>query len=247
MMLLSLLANPAVRPKCHYWPRKKQVLSNGARRKILRCAEGISLWLAMMFMLFVHPLYADARTMEPEPPGQLYLVDRKSGWQEPALVLDSRFEVQVTGLLAQTHLTRTFRNTSDAWQEGLFVFPLPEQASIYGLTMTVGDRRIVGRLQPRARARRHYEKAKQGGQKAATVEQSRPNLFTSRVANIAPGEEVLIEVQYQQPVSYRHGEFEIRLPTTLTPRYMPGTPVSTPAGAWRSRLVPAYQRSRRCR
>ena len=233
MMLLSLLAHPVVRPECHR-PSLKPLLSTRARRNMIRCAEGISLWLAMVLMLFVHPLYAEARAMESEQPGQLYLVDRKSAWQEPALVLDSRFDVQVTGLLAQTHLTRTFRNTSDVWQEGLFVFPLPEQASVYGLTMTVGERRIVGQLQPRAQARQNYEKAKQAGQKAATVEQNRPNLFTSRIANIAPGEEVTVEVQYQQPVSYRHGELELRLPTTLTPRYMPGAPVSAPASAWQS-------------
>ena len=82
--------------------------------------------------------------------------------------------------------------------------------------MTVGERRIVGQLQP-GPGRQNYEKAKQAGQKAATVEQNRPNLFTSRIANIAPGEEVTVEVQYQQPVNYRHGEFELRLPTTLTP------------------------------
>ncbi|MGC8120329.1 marine proteobacterial sortase target protein [Marinobacter sp. VGCF2001] len=233
MMLLSLLATPTVRPECHHQPLKRAP-SVGARRTMIRCAEGISLWLAVVLMLFVHPLYAEARAMDAEQPGQLYLVDQKSAWQEPALVLDSRFDVQVTGLLAQTRLTRTFRNTSDVWQEGVFVFPLPEQASVYGLTMTVGDRRIVGQLQPRARARQEYEKAKQAGQKAATVEQNRPNLFTSRIANIAPGEEVTVDVQYQQPVSYRHGEFELRLPTTLTPRYMPGKPVAKPASAWRS-------------
>ena len=240
MMLLSLLANPVVRPECHR-PSLKPMLSTRARRNMIRCAEGISLWLAMVLMLFVHPLYAEARAMESEQPGQLYLVDRKSAWQEPALVLDSRFDVQVTGLLAQTHLTRTFRNTSDVWQEGLFVFPLPEQASVYGLTMTVGERRIVGQLQPRAQARQNYEKAKQAGQKAATVEQNRPNLFTSRIANIAPGEEVTVEVQYQQPVNYRHGEFEFvclpRLPPdTCRAPLFPRPPVhGNPAGHYPQR------------
>ena len=89
MMLLSLLANPVVRPECHH-PSLKPLLSTRARRNMIRCAEGISLWLAMVLMLFVHPLYAEARAMESEQPGQLYLVDRKSAWQEPALVLDSR-------------------------------------------------------------------------------------------------------------------------------------------------------------
>lgn len=232
-MLLSLLANPAVRPDCHQ-QLKTPALSAPIRRKMVRCVEGISLWLAMMLMLFVHPLYAEARTMDMEQPGQLYLLDHKSAWQEPALVLDSQFSVSVSGLLAQTRLTRTFRNTSDEWQEGIFVFPLPEQATVYGLTMTVGDRRIVGQLQPKAKARETYEQAKDAGQKAATMEQNRPNLFTSRIANIAPGEEVTVDVHYQQPVTYRHGQFELRLPTTLTPRYMPGAPLPAPETAWQS-------------
>lgn len=32
--------------------------------------EGISLWLAVLMMLFVHPLYAEARPMGVEHPGQ---------------------------------------------------------------------------------------------------------------------------------------------------------------------------------
>ncbi|PSF05095.1 marine proteobacterial sortase target protein [Marinobacter fuscus] len=233
MMLLSLRAAPSTRPPTPV-SRPVRGLSRLARFSWLRCAEGISLWLAMVLMLFVHPMYAEAGPLEAEQPGQLYLIDHKSAWQEPALVLDSRFQVSVSGLLAQTRLTRTFRNTSDRWQEGIFVFPLPGQAAVYGLTMTVGERRIEGEIQPRAQARTTYQQARESGRKAATVEQNRPNLFTSRIANIPPGEAVTVELRYQQPVAYRRGEFELRLPTTLTPRYMPGTPVSSPAGSWQA-------------
>jgi len=236
MMLLSLLANPAVRadlyPQTTRTPRP--LIS---KRRWLRCAEGVSLWLAVLLMLFVHPLYAEAsdrQAGQAGEAGQLYLVDSQGNRQQPALVLDSEFQVRVSGLLAETTLTREFRNTSDSWHEGIFVFPLPERAAVFGLIMTVGERRIVGRIEPRAKARETYEKAKSAGQHAATLEQQRPNLFTSRVANIPPGETVRVEVRYQQPVSYRHGEFELRLPTTLTPRYMPGEPVIETATQWQS-------------
>jgi Ca-activated chloride channel family protein len=236
MMLLSLLANPAVRADLDpQTTRTARPLIS--KRRWLRCAEGVSLWLAVLLMLFVHPLYAEAsdrQAGQAEEAGQLYLVDSQGNRQQPALVLDSEFQVRVSGLLAETTLTREFRNTSDSWHEGIFVFPLPEQAAVFGLTMTVGERRIVGRIEPRAEARETYEKAKSAGQHAATLEQQRPNLFTSRVANIPPGETVRVEVRYQQPVSYRHGEFELRLPTTLTPRYMPGEPVVEAATQWQS-------------
>lgn len=225
-MLLPLFANPAARADlCATRPLK---LKLGAQKR-LRIAEGISLWLAILMMLFVHPLYAEASQEDGKGAGQLYLTNDQSAWQQPALILNSDFNVQVSGLFAQTRLTREFKNTSDRWQEGLFVFPLPEKATVYGLVMTVGERRVVGRLEPKEKARKTYEKAKSSGQHAATVEQQRSNLFTSKIANIPPGETIRVEIQYQQPVSYRQGEFELRLPTTLTPRYIPGEPaVETP-------------------
>ncbi|HLV77687.1 MAG TPA: marine proteobacterial sortase target protein [Marinobacter sp.] len=231
MILLSLRACTASRPESH---RLYPGSPGPGHKRWLRGAEGVSLWLAVLLMLFVHPLYAEAGYARDDQPGQLYLTDTGGGGQQPALILDSRFEVEVTGLLAQTRLVRDFRNTSGRWQEGVFVFPLPDQAAVFGLTMRVGERRIEGHIEPRAQARETYEKARAAGQAAATLEQQRPNLFTSRVANIPPGETVRIEISYQQPVSYRHGQFELSLPTTLTPRYMPGEPVQTPDRQWQA-------------
>ncbi|MEO9700781.1 VIT domain-containing protein, partial [Marinobacter alexandrii] len=206
--------------------------ADSQRRWARRFAEGLSLWLAILLMLFVHPLYAEADQRQSDSVGVLHFVDAAGRWQEPAIVLDSEFDIEVSGLLAETTLSRRFRNTSDAWREGVFVFPLPEKASVYGLTMTVGERTIVGEVQPKAEARKTYEKARSAGQSAANVEQQRPNLFTARVANIPPGETISVELQYQQPVDYRSGEFELRVPTTLMPRYMPGQPAAGQPREW---------------
>ncbi|WP_449285949.1 marine proteobacterial sortase target protein [Marinobacter sp. PE14] len=205
-------------------------VTRGQRIRLKRCLEGISLWLAVMLMLFVHPLYAEAN--ETDKAGQFQFVDGQGQWQEPALVLESDFDVRISGLIADSRLLRSFRNTSDQWREGVFMFPLPEKASVYGLTMKVGERTIEGKVQPKETARRTYEKAKQAGQHAANVEQQRPNLFTARVANIPPGETVSVELKYQQPVQYQAGVFELTVPTTLTPRYMPGKPLSAAPDQW---------------
>lgn len=194
--------------------------------------EGVSLWLAVLLVLFVQPLYAEANTGSEDTAGMLHFVDGKGQWQEPALVLGSDFDVRVSGLIASSRLVRTFRNTSDQWREGVFVFPLPEKASVYGLTMQVGERTIVGEVQPRGQAKKTYEKARDAGHHAATVEQNRPNVFTTRVANIPPRTSVKVELKYQQPVRYQDGFFELSLPTTLTPRYMPGEPLGAGPQQW---------------
>ncbi|MFO7529312.1 MAG: marine proteobacterial sortase target protein [Marinobacter sp.] len=198
-----------------------------SRVRLRRFMEGITLWLAFLLLLFVQPLYAEANVADELQPGLLHFTDSRGEWQEPALVLESDFDVTVSGLIADTRLTRRFRNTSDDWREGVFVFPLPEKASVHALTMTVGERTITGKVRPKEQARQEYAEARDSGRQAATVEQQRPNLFTSRVANIPPGEDITIELRYQQPVDYRDGQFSLRLPTTLTPRYMPGRPLPT--------------------
>mgnify|MGYP000179841045 CR=1 FL=1 len=203
------------------------------RARLRRFLEGITLWLAFLLLLFVQPLYAEANVSDERRSGLLHFTDSQGNWQEPALVLESEFDVTVSGLIADTRLTRRFRNTSGDWREGIFVFPLPEQASVHALTMTVGDRIIKGEVRPKAQARREYAKARDSGRQAAKVEQQRPNLFSSRVANIPPGEDIVVEVRYEQPVTYRDGQFSLRLPTTLTPRYMPGPLVPTDeASGW---------------
>ncbi|MDN6320408.1 MAG: marine proteobacterial sortase target protein [Marinobacter sp.] len=194
--------------------------------------EGVSLWMAFLLILFIQPIYVKASTGVEDTAGALHFVDGKGQWQEPALVLGSEFDVRVSGLIADSKLVRTFGNTSDQWREGVFVFPLPEKASVYGLTMKVGERTIVGEVQPRGEAKKTYEKARNRGRQAATVEQQRPNLFTTRVANIPPGAQVSVELNYQQLVGYQDGIFELSVPTTLTPRYMPGEPLVDAPRQW---------------
>ncbi|GLS28022.1 marine proteobacterial sortase target protein [Marinibactrum halimedae] len=153
--------------------------------------------------------------------GQLMFKGTASGH---ALHLHSEAKVTITGLMAQVELRQTFSNTTDQWQEGVYVFPLPENAAVNRMVMVLGDRRIVGEIKERSEAKKIYQAAKKAGKKAAMTEQERPNLFTQSVANIPPGETVSIELRFQHDVGYESGVFTYQLPTTLTPRYIPSVP-----------------------
>ena len=54
------------------------------------------------------------------------------------------------------------------------------------------------------------------------MQQQRANLFTTSVANVAPGELVVVEIEYLEDLRYENGRFSIRFPMTLTPRYISG-------------------------
>src|SRR6185503_20715077 len=82
---------------------------------------------------------------------------------------------------------------------------------------------IEGMIQEKEEARRTFERAKSEGRKAALVEQQRPNLFTNSVAHIGPNEMVRITIEYQQTLAYENGEYRLRFPLAVTPRYVPAS------------------------
>ena len=72
--------------------------------------------------------------------------------------------------------------------------------------------------------------AKSEGRKATLLEQERPNMFTTSVANIGPNEEIVVAIEYQQTLRYDEGSFGLRFPMAITPRYIPGEPIGEPIG-----------------
>jgi Ca-activated chloride channel family protein len=152
----------------------------------------------------------------------------------PAPTLKTDVRIVVTGIVARASVRQEFTNPSSLWAEGVYVFPLPEDAAVDHLRMHVGDRVIEGVIQERASAKTQYEQAKQQGKRASLVEQERPNVFTTSVANIAPGAAISIEIEYQQTVGYDAGQFRLRFPMVVGPRYIPGapTPGSSTGTGW---------------
>jgi Ca-activated chloride channel homolog len=151
----------------------------------------------------------------------------EQSWLAPQLM--SEVEIRVSGWIARARVVQEFENVSDEVVSAVYVFPLPETAAIDGLTLSVGGRRIVGEIQERGVARASFERGQAQGRKASLVEQQRPNLFTTRVANIRPHETIEVQLTYQQEVRYDAGTFSLEFPATLTPRYLPGATSDGPA------------------
>jgi Ca-activated chloride channel family protein len=139
-------------------------------------------------------------------------------------------EIEVRGLVVEAVVRQRFSNPGDEWMEGVYVFPLPQKAGVHAMRLEVGDRVIEGQMKERQAARKAYEQAKTEGRKASLVEQERPNIFTTSVANIGPGEEVAVRISYQQVLEYDSGRFELRFPMVVGPRYIPGAAASTTSG-----------------
>src|SRR5262245_23185183 len=130
-------------------------------------------------------------------------------------------DLTVSGPTIRARVTQIFRNPTQNWVEATYVYPLPEGDAVDTLTMVIGDRIVIGEIKERQQARVIYEQAKQSGQRAALTEQERPNIFTNSVANIGPGETVLVQIEYQEPVRQSGDIFSLRVPMVIGPRYNP--------------------------
>ena len=198
--------------------------------------------LAILFVTFCMGIAAavEARaetrvqlpTMKPSEAEQGTLLFRSKGEAETcaAPLLHSDIEIRVSGLVARTHVTQTFLNPFDEWFEGVYFFPLPENAAVDRLRMSIGERVVEGEIRERTAAKRDYEAARDSGKRAALLEQERPNVFTSSVANIGPREDIVVEIEYQQTLRYDAGTFSLRFPMTVGARYIPGAPLAGRSG-----------------
>jgi Ca-activated chloride channel family protein len=135
---------------------------------------------------------------------------------------------EVSGFIARVNVVQTFHNPTKEKIEAVYVFPLPHEAAVDNMTMVIGERKIMGIIKRREEARRIYEAALAQGQAAALLEQERPNIFTQSVGNIAPGQEVKIEISYVDVLRYDMGTYEFSFPMVVGPRYIPGSPLSSP-------------------
>ena len=182
-----------------------------------RCLPGALIVVLLLLLLSASTVRAENLALDEVQTGQLLLQAVAGGTYQPALVQGSRVHFDISGLVATVRVEQTFRNHTQRFVEGVYAFPLPEDSAVRYLEMVIGERRIVGKIRERAAAKKAYEVAKRAGKKASLVEQQRPNLFTNRVANIAPGEEVTIHLEYAQAVAFEKGLFSLRFPTTITP------------------------------
>ncbi|MGB5246829.1 MAG: marine proteobacterial sortase target protein, partial [Woeseia sp.] len=183
---------------------------------------------ATLLLLFVlmPPVYA-----QDDAVFDIGLMLHSATGRHAATKLNTDVDIEVSGIVARVTVKQKFRNDGDLWSEGIYTFPLPEDAAVDRMRLQAGERIIEGEIQEKEAAKKTYEKAKREGKRASLVKQQRRNLFTTSVANIAPGETVTIEISYQQTVVYDDATFTLRVPTTLTPRYIPGTPLTDKQGS----------------
>ena len=189
-------------------------------RMVLEDWAGILFAIGIGLLLLATLNAQTARAAEfPEVGAGTLLFQTPDGGFDPTAPLSTDVRISVAGVVARVAIAQRFRNPGAAWAEAVYALPLPDDAAVDTLKMTIGDRVIEGEIHERAQAEKIYGEARAAGQHASLVRQTSANLFTTAVANIAPNESIDITVEYLQTAHYDSGEFTLRLPLTFTPRY----------------------------
>lgn len=137
-------------------------------------------------------------------------------------------KTEISGFVARTEVTQEYENALPNAVEAIYVFPLPHDSAVDGMTMTVGDREIRAVIKEREEARQIYEAARNAGHTAALLDQERPNIFTQSVTNIPPGGTVTIKLSVIELLKYEAGVYQFAFPLVVGPRYIPGAPTGPP-------------------
>ncbi len=194
------------------------------RRRRLHYKDRVLLGILAYFTLALGLRAAYAQGLDAVTAGSFFL--ERPGVEEPlaAARLETKVRMRVSGMVAEVEVNQNFVNESGEFAEGIYAFPLPEDAAVNRLRMRIGSRLIEGEIREKRAAAEVYREARAAGKRASLLTQERPNLFTSRVANLPPGETIEVQISYVQELSYRDGGFSLRFPMALAPRYEPGAP-----------------------
>ena len=135
--------------------------------------------------------------------------------------------VTIDGTIARVHLSQRYANSGSVPIEAIYVFPASTRAAVHGMTLTTGGRVIAARIQESVKAKAEYLAAKAEKKTAALLEEHRPNVFQMSVANLLPGDDVDVEIDWTETIPAVDSTYEFVFPTVVGPRYTGGAATKT--------------------
>lgn len=118
----------------------------------------------------------------------------------------------IEGQVVQVEVTQVLHNLSGRVAEGVYIFPLPADATVSDFQMTVDDQTLEGKLLDRNAARRIYEQIVRGQRDPALLEYLGRGLFQTRAFPIPPGEMRTVRLTYTQLLERKGGLYRFNYP-----------------------------------
>jgi len=135
------------------------------------------------------------------------LIANVDGREMPLTVGYHKVTVEIRDQIARTTIEESFVNHTAGTLEGIFYFPLPQDASISGFGMWIGNELVEADVVERQRAREIYETIKSERRDPALLEWAGGNIFKASVFPIFGHSEKRIKITYTQVLPVRNGSY----------------------------------------
>ncbi len=136
-------------------------------------------------------------------------------------LVGARLLAEAEGGLARIVLEQTFENHHEETLRVTYRMPLPADGAVSGYEFRVGDRTVTGRVEPKAQARERFEQAIVAGKTAGLLEQQRADIFTQEIGNIPSRATIVARITVDLRLAWLpEGQWELRFPTVIGPRYV---------------------------
>jgi Ca-activated chloride channel family protein len=121
--------------------------------------------------------------------------------------------------LAITTITQSYRNAGSKNIEAVYTFPLPLDAVLLEMIVTLGEKTLKGTVLPKQEAEEKYEEAITDGDAPVMLQNPQPGVYTMNVGNLLPTERAQITISYGMFARWQGDSLRYHLPTTIAPRY----------------------------
>lgn len=133
----------------------------------------------------------------------------------PIEVESQRVSATLIDGLARTTVRQTFVNPHGRALEALYVFPVPNGATLVDVAMEVGGQRLEGLVVERQKARQVYDSIVRRKRDPALVEQIGRNKFRLSVFPVLPSEPTVVELTWIEHVPLAAGTYRYVYPLAL--------------------------------
>lgn len=123
------------------------------------------------------------------------------------------------GMICEWHLIQKFTNVNSTHAEIVYTFPLPYQAVLLNIEVTLGEKKLTGLVIEKKQAENRYEETLSNGDTAIMLEQHADDSFGLSLGNIDPNEDCVICIHFAQPLTPTENSLRLMVPTVIAPRY----------------------------
>ena len=136
-------------------------------------------------------------------------------------LLGAKLVATAKGGIARVVLEQTFANRYDETLHVTYRMPLPADGAVSAYAFEIEGRVIRGKVDRKHAARATFERAVASGKTAALLEQNRDDIFTQEIGNLPANQTLIARITVDQRLAWlAEGEWELRFPTVIGPRYV---------------------------